>query len=362
MNDGKVNAGHYATGQPTRLRWRDGRVLHYEFAPVAPKNLWLAPALFDLQVNGYGGVDFQRDGVTLDDLLSATRQLQTAGCARFLLTITTDPWPAMLARLKRFRELRAQSPELRAAIAGWHIEGPFLSPEPGFCGAHDPSVMCDPTPQHIRELCEATAGDPVLLTVAPERAGVLQAIAQAAAQGIRVSLGHTNASAEAIRAAVAAGAVSFTHLANGCPQQLDRHDNILWRVFETPGLMVGLIPDQIHVSPALFRIIHRQLDAAHIWYTTDAVAPAGAPPGRYKIGWLEVEVGPDQVVRQPGRTNFAGSALRPVTGVLRAAKMLGCSWRDTWGRFAAAPRNLMGLMDVTANLQDMLVRGDSYRE
>src|SRR5262249_52232917 len=159
----------------------------------------------------------------------------------------------------------------------------------------------------ILELREITGNDPLLLTLSPERAGALEAIALAKSRGIRISLGHTNASAEVLRQAVKAGATLFTHLGNGCPRELDRHDNILWRVFETAGLTVSLIPDRIHVSGPLFRLVHRVLGGDSIFYTTDAMAAAGAPPGRYRIGALEVEVGADQVVRQPGKPLFAGS-------------------------------------------------------
>ena len=134
----------------------------------------------------------------------------------------------------------------------------------------------------------------------------------------------------------------FTHLANGCPRELDRHDNILWRVLETQGLTPSLIPDQIHVSPAPFRLIHRERNDA-VFYTTDAMAAAGAAPGRYTIGRLQVAVGADQIVRQPGKSNFAGSALRPVEGVFRAAAMLSTSWQETWRRYAVTPARLMGL-------------------
>jgi N-acetylglucosamine-6-phosphate deacetylase len=289
----------------------------------------------------------------------------------------------MIERLRRARKLRSESPALQSAIAGWHIEGPFLSPEPGFHGAHDPAKMSDPSPERIRELKQAAENDPVLLTLAPERSGALESIAAAVALGMRISLGHTNASAEQLALAVKAGASGFTHLGNGCTQQLDRHDNILWRVFDTPGLTAGVIPDRIHVSPAFFRVIHRQLHPENIYYTTDAVSPAGAPPGEYCIGGLKVNVGPDQVVRQPGRTNFAGSALRPIDGVLRAVKMLeplcpagphhvpadfdarrapaaadgstailadssakfpaSGAWQHVWRRFSVVPRRLAGL-------------------
>ena len=141
-----------------------------------------------------------------------------------------------MARLRHLRDLRPQSEELQSAIAGWHIEGPFLSSEPGFHGAHDPALMLDPTPAHIQELRAITGNDPLLLTMAPERTGALKAIAEATSLGVKVSLGHTNASAEILRKAVQAGATGFTHLGNGCPRELDRHDNILWRVVETPGV------------------------------------------------------------------------------------------------------------------------------
>jgi N-acetylglucosamine-6-phosphate deacetylase len=234
---------------------------------------------------------------------------------------------------------------LRSAITGWHIEGPFLSKEPGYHGAHDPRYMIDPSPEHIRTLRDIAKSDPVLLTLAPERPGAIAAIALAVSLGMKVSLGHTNASAEQLGQAVQAGATGFTHLGNGCPAELNRHDNILWRVVETPGLMTSLIPDQIHVSPALFRTIHRLIRSESIYYTTDAMAAAGASPGRYTIGHLNVEVGPDQIVRHPGQTNFAGSALRPIDGVFRAARMLKRPWQEVWNHASVFPARFMGFAE-----------------
>jgi N-acetylglucosamine-6-phosphate deacetylase len=137
-------------------------------------------------------------------------------------------------------------------------------------------------------------------------------------------------------------------LGNGCPRELDRHDNIVWRVLDTPGLTVSLIPDRIHVSPPLFRLMHRVLTPSAIYYTTDAMAAAGAPPGHYKLGRHEVEVGADQIVRQPGKTNFAGSAAQPVDAVFRAAEMLGCIWQEVWARLSETPASFMGLRNELA--------------
>ena len=344
MKSGDVCARHYLSGESIIVRWREGQIT--SLTPVndpPPRDLWVAPPLVDLQINGYAGIDFQQDSLTSAQLLQARHGLLATGCGSWFLTLITDHWPRMMDRLRHLRALREQSPDLRAAIAGWHIEGPFLSAEAGFSGAHDPKAMCDPTAAHLHELRQITEQDPVLLTVAPERLEAISMIALATSLGIRVSLGHTNAPFKRLAQAIKAGASAFTHLANGCPRLLDRQDNILWRVFETKGLKVSLIPDAVHVSPALFRLIHRNLGTDSILYTTDAMAAAGAPPGKYTLGSLQLEVGEDQIVRLPGSPLFAGSALEPIAGVFRGAEMLESSWRPVWHRFSVLPAQLMNL-------------------
>jgi N-acetylglucosamine-6-phosphate deacetylase len=344
VNSGEVAALHWATGQSTRLAWEKGVIRELESLPCAlAEKVWLAPPLFDLQVNGFGGVDFQRDVLTVADLSRAVRALRSAGCGRFLFTLITTEWPRLTERLARAVALRAESEDLQSAIAGWHIEGPFLSAKPGFHGAHDPALMLDPTPERIRTLRALTGNDSLLLTMAPERPGALEAIALAVSLGAKVSLGHTDASVQTIHAAFQAGATGFTHLGNGCPRELDRHDNILWRVLDASALTVSLIPDRIHLSPALFRLIHRVMPAENIVYVSDAMAAAGAAPGHFTLGALEVEVGPDQIVRQPGQSNFAGSALRPIEGIFRAASMLDVPWPQLWRKMSDLPARFMGL-------------------
>jgi N-acetylglucosamine-6-phosphate deacetylase len=342
-HSGTVVGWDYASREAVRLRWEAGLIRSVERAETAPVDLWLAPPLVDLQVNGFGGVDFQQDDLTAQDLLSAARSLRSAGCGRFLVTLITDKWDKLMTRLSHLRSLRNASAELSRAIAGWHLEGPFLSGEPGFVGTHNARLVCDPEERHITELRQVAGDDLVLLTLAPERRGALEALRLAVSLGMKVSLGHTNASAEVLRVAVAGGAFGFTHLANGCPADLNRHDNILWRVLDEPRLVASLIPDGIHVSPPLFRLLHRALGSGRIYYISDAMAAGGAPPGRYRLGDIEVEVDADQVVRQPGSPYLSGSALRPVDAVFRAAQMLGCPWQEAWHRMSENPARLMGL-------------------
>ncbi len=344
MNSGNITARFLRTGMPIRVDWDDNRITRIQPADESPEveHRWIAPALVDLQINGFAGVDFQQDDLTADQLLTAVRALDRHGCRRLLFTLITDDWPVMLTRLQRARRLVEGNPELRSVIAGWHLEGPFLSPEPGYCGAHDPARMGDPSPAKMDEVREAAGKDPVLLTLAPEREGALESIKRAVELGFKVSLGHTNATAEQLKAAVAAGATGFTHLGNACPQTLDRHDNILWRVLDTPGLAVSLIPDTHHVSPALIRLIHRVLKPFQIMHTTDAMAAAGAGPGVFPLGHHRLEVGADGIVRQPGKSNFAGSALSPLFGVLNATKMTGKPWQEMWLASSLRPAEFMG--------------------
>ena len=339
-----IQGRHWRTGDWVEIQYDHRHILSIEsIAPNSAIQTWLAPGLIDLQINGYGGIDFQRDDITTVDLLRAVESLHRDGCPRFFLTLITAPWADMVKRLKHFKKLRDSNSVLKNACVGWHVEGPFLSEEPGYCGAHAKSCMEDPTPEHIRQLRSIVGDDPLLLTLAPERPGSMEAIEIARKLGIHISLGHTNADKETLQLSAKNGATGFTHLGNACPQELDRHNNLLFRVIDSGIWMTGLIPDCIHVSPALFRILHRLIPRDHIYYTTDAMSAAGADPGRYTIGNLELEVGEDQIVRQPGKSNFAGSALRPSQGLVRAADMLGVSWRDVWEHFSETPARWMNL-------------------
>lgn len=337
MNSGELHAWHYATRKPMRVTWRAGKIVAVNEVKEKPAtDIWVASPLLDLQINGYAGVDFQQDDVTEAESLHAVRALHRDGCPKLFLTLVTDEWRCMMARLRHYCELRRNNLELQGAILGFHIEGPFLSPEPGFCGAHDPALMINPTRAHIRELAEIVGEIPLLLTIAPEWPGSDDAIVEARKRGFHVNIGHSDATREQLEVALSRGAFAFTHLANGCPQSLDRHDNILWRALDMDGLWVSLIPDGHHVSPQLFRIVHR-LKGNDIYYTTDAMSAAGAGPGKYRLGKLELEVKDDGVVRYPGKTNFAGSSLAPIAGVFKAAEMLRQPWQEVWRFFSAMP-------------------------
>ena len=346
MAKGEIHAWNILDRQPVLAKWDDGIFTDFTRTTESPaQNKWIGPPLVDLQVNGFAGVDFQQDELTAEKLLHATNALGQAGCGRFFFTLITDNWEAMIRRLAKAKRHRDANQALDQAIAGWHIEGPFLSAEPGYCGAHSPDLMLDPTPEQLEEIWEITSDDPVLLTMAPERESGLSAFAKARELGFRVSIGHTNAPGHIMRRVSADGSTGFTHLGNGCPVELKRDDNILWRALDTPGLTYSLIPDRWHVSPALFRILHRLIDRDTLYYTTDAMAAAGSAPGKYSLGHLELEVGPEEIVRLPGTPNLAGSALTPINAIRHAADMLRCDWQEIWRNYSTIPAQFAKLSD-----------------
>src|SRR5690242_18929373 len=123
MTGCEIHAWNLATQKPVRLRWAEGCITHLEAVSSQPtQDQWIAPGLVDLQVNGYAGVDFQGENLTVDDLLVAVRGLRSAGCTSFLVALITDQWPRLMEQLRRLRSLRSQSTELQHAITGWHIE------------------------------------------------------------------------------------------------------------------------------------------------------------------------------------------------------------------------------------------------
>jgi N-acetylglucosamine-6-phosphate deacetylase len=139
-----------------------------------------------------------------------------------------------------------------------------------------------------------------------------------------MAIGHSNASADQIDAAIAAGLSLCTHLGNGVPLQLDRHDNIIQRLLARDELHAAFIPDGLHLPPNVLRNFVRAKPRGMVLFTTDGMAAAGAPPGRYRLGNLITEADARGVVRQPGEKRyFAGSSLTMDAAIGNVAAMVG---------------------------------------
>lgn len=306
----------------------------------------LPSRLFDFQVNGFAQVDFQDPTITAADLITAARALRAHGLAGMFLTLVTNTGERLCAQFQRLESFRRSEPLLDDLIWGYHLEGPWLRPEVGYCGAHPREKMCAPSLALFDRLQAAAGGNIRLVTLAPEWPGSDLFIGELVRQGVHIALGHTNANDAEIDRAIAAGARFATHLGNGVPRILPRHDNVIQRLLARDELYACLIPDGIHLPPFVLKNLYRAKPAGRVLFTTDAISAAGAPPGTYSCNGMRVTVGPDLIVRDPGPSGgFAGSALTPDRGVALTAHFLDLSPAAARTLWSAAPISAFGLFE-----------------
>ncbi len=275
------------------------------------------PGLFDLQVNGFGGVDFNGPDLTADRVSSALDRMRATGVTRCLPTLITSPFDRFAANA------RVLSRMADPAIAGLHMEGPYVSPLDGARGAHPLAHVIPAGIDDFDRRQEAAAGRIVLVTLAPEVPGALPLIEHLVARGVHVAIGHTMATALQIRDAVTAGATLATHLGNGCPELLPRHPNVIWELLAADALHASFIADGHHLPASTTKSMIRAKGADRTILVTDAMAAAGCPPGRYSLGDVEGELGTDGRVSLPGTPYLAGSSLTLDRAIVNAMRFTG---------------------------------------
>jgi N-acetylglucosamine-6-phosphate deacetylase len=293
------------------------------------------PGFFDLQVNGFAGVDFNDPGLTGDDLASAITALRATGVTRFLPTLITGPLDRFLTCA---RTLAGCSDP---AIAGIHMEGPYLAAPAR--GAHPAPYLALPSFDDFQRRQEAAAGRIVLVTLAPELPGALPLVERLVAAGVKVAIGHSAAAPAAIRDAVRAGASIATHLGNGCPPTLDRHPNLLWEQLAADQLVAGLIVDGHHLAPSVVKVMVRAKTLARTVLVTDATAASAAAPGPHRLGTLAIERSPDGRATLAGTAQLAGSALTLDAAVGNCVRFTGCTLEQIVPLASTQPARALGL-------------------
>ncbi len=298
----------------------------------------------DLQVNGYGGVDFNGDALDEESLHRACRELARAGAAQVLATIITDTLPAMIARLRRLVSLRERDPFVAEFIAGIHIEGPFINEKPGYVGAHPAAAVVPADADSAKRLLEAAGGLTRIVTLAPERDSAMAVTRFLAGEGVVVAAGHCDPTLDELDAALDAGLSLFTHLGNGCPMTMHRHDNIIQRVLSRSGrLWCCFIADGVHVPfPALGNYL-RCVGPARAIIVTDSTAAGGMPPGRYRLAGREIEIGEDRVAWAPGRAHLIGSTVSVDQTAEKLSAELGFDEALITRMMDTNPRSAVGL-------------------
>ena len=270
------------------------------------EELFVAPGLIDVQINGYMGVDFSGPGLTIEGIRKATKALWKVGVTTYFPTIITSD----IDRIKEnFAVLAAakNDPEIGKSIAGFHLEGPYISPVKGFRGAHLEKYIKLPDWKEFQEIQKAANNGIKLITLAPELEGAISFIQKCVANGVVVSVGHHNGSAKDIQQAVDAGAKMATHLGNGCANEINRHHNPLWPQLSDDRITPSIIADGFHLTKEEVRSFYKVKGADKTILVSDALDLAGLPVGEYTRGERTLLL-TENVVKLPKENVLAGAA------------------------------------------------------
>lgn len=259
---------------------------------------------FDLQVNGAFGVDYSSPEMTADDFCRATEKILETGCTRFLPTVITSSMGLYRRNLPMInKEIRRHGWEYE--LPGFHLEGPFISPEPGAVGAHNPAYTMPATMEAFDELYDCAEGRISILTAAAELPGCDKLIERAHAKGIKVSLGHQMANEEQI---LAAGADTMTHLGNGLPNLIDRHHNPIWTGLGNDDMTIMAITDGHHLPAHVVKCFIRAKGVDRFIAVSDASQVSGLPPGKYNVFGNETILEENGRFHIPAKNCLCGSS------------------------------------------------------
>jgi len=265
--------------------------------------------LLDLQVNGFAGVDFNNAALTADALEYALHAMLATGVTACLPTVISAAEDVMAVRLAALDRAVAGSRLGRLMVPGYHLEGPFLSTEPGYAGCHPAAAMRLPDPGLLARLAAGLERPILLLTLAPERPGAMDLIRWAHGRGMLMAMGHTAADAAVVEAAAAAGVRLSTHLGNALPRMQPKFLNPMMAQLAEDRLVASFIADGIHVPPPMLKVLLRAKGLDRAVLVTDATAAASAPPGLFGFAGMAIEGAADGSVRIPGSERLAGSGL-----------------------------------------------------
>jgi N-acetylglucosamine-6-phosphate deacetylase len=263
----------------------------------------------DLQVNGYAEVDFNADRLEAEQVAAVCRRLRDDGVSGILATIITADADAMCRRMANIVRLCSGDRSIANMIWGIHMEGPFLNEQPGYIGAHPAEYARPAESELMKRLLDAAGGLMRIVTLAPERDAGSQVTRFLADKGVRVSAGHCNPKLDELRASIDAGLTMFTHLGNGCPSLLPRHDNIIQRALSlSDQLFISYIADGVHVPFVALRNYLKCCGPERALIVTDAICGAGLGPGEYSLGDRRVVVDENLATWSADRSHLVGSA------------------------------------------------------
>ncbi|HEY2413306.1 MAG TPA: amidohydrolase family protein [Pirellulaceae bacterium] len=316
-------ARRYDTLAPVSIQIESGRISRIEPAADNSSLPIVAPGLIDLQINGFGGIEFNDRALTVEKVRQVALSQDQFGVTAFLATCTTDSHDVLQHGLGTIAKAIRELPEVAARIPGIHLEGPFICPDDGPRGAHPKQHVRPPDWDEFQRFQEAAEGRIKLTTASPEYDQSPDFIRRAVASGVVVAIGHTKATTDQIKSAVDAGASMSTHLGNGAHPQIKRHPNYIWDQLAEDRLIASLIVDGHHLPPAVVKSMVRAKTPERIVLVSDITSMGGMPPGRYQTGLGDLEVLPSGKLVPAGQPDILAGASLPihacVTNIMRFA-------------------------------------------
>ncbi|MGH7200076.1 MAG: N-acetylglucosamine-6-phosphate deacetylase [Planctomycetaceae bacterium] len=346
----QLHGRRYDNGEPVRVTVAGERIAAVE--PAWPDGdagewPWIAPGLFDLQINGHGGTWFSQEGLTADDVSATLEPHFCFGITRLCPTLVTNSYDALAAGFTAIREACAREAWVAKMVPGCHLEGPYISREDGPRGAHPLEHVRPADWNEFSRLQEISGNCIRLVTLAPESGGAIEFIRRAAESGVVVALGHTAAGPEQIAAAVDAGARLSTHLGNGAHGTIRRHPNYIWEQLGNRRLWASLITDGHHLPPSVVRSFLGVKQVRRTVLTCDAAGLAGCPPGVYDNKPTKVEILEDgRIVIAGQRQLLAGSGLQTDSCVANVIDFAGVSLKHAIDMASDNPARLLGFEPV----------------
>ncbi|WP_437203289.1 N-acetylglucosamine-6-phosphate deacetylase [Planctomicrobium sp. SH664] len=340
----KLQARHFETGLPIEVTVEGDAIASIRSLDTTATLPWIAPGLFDLQVNGFGNIWFGDDHLTVEQVITILEAYRTHGMTRVCPTLITNSREVLEHGFNVVREACERYDWVNWMVAGCHLEGPFLASEDGPRGAHHRDQVRGCNWEEFESWQRASGNRIRLVTVAAESAGAPEFIRRATAAGVVVSIGHTAANSAQIEAAVDAGASLSTHLGNGAHAVLPRHPNYLWDQLGEPRLSASVISDGFHIPPSFLRSVYFAKGADKVIITCDASGLAGCAPGEYGYLQSRYEVLEDGRIVVAGQRNYlAGSGAFTESCVGWAVKILGCSLAEAWRMASVNPAKLLNV-------------------
>lgn len=309
--------------------------------------MYLSPGLVDNQINGFAGVSFAfgESNLTAEGIEKATRELWKHGVTTYLPTLTTNS-RELLAKNLALLSHAVHNEELLGSIPGFHLEGPYINPEDGYRGAHPIQFVRLPDWSEFMELYEASGRKILQITLAPEMDGALNFIPKCVEIGIVVALGHHNAPAEIVTAAIDRGAKIATHLGNGAANTINRHHNPFWSQLADDRLNISIICDSFHLLPEEIQVFFKVKGPDKIILTSDVTSYASLKPGLYQTQTGEtIELTAKGLLHYPAQKCLYGSASALNKGVAHIMKVTGCSLTNAIKMASTNPANLYNMND-----------------